>query len=1228
MWSKNTGVGVSLIRESISSSSWYLSGCTIDEITNLASATNDIYYILGIQTENEYNLTSTLELKIEHKFSIDLTNKIKFNECNLMNNDNITCELNNNIFGLKSSTNYYQTIGKKTKLFIEIFIDVISDEISINHYVNLYNNSILLEKCSEKTNMIMNFPKDESFSKIEIRNILFGSMQSSRKDFRFTFQTKRTVRENSYFIVDLGFFSFNNDNLKNINCFVNEGISDGPSNDFASLYFDSKKIVITPKQTLQSNLNYNLICKGVKTTNQTLLINYMTYLNISLFRDSDLLAFGSVRSLEKFPSSENVWKDLTINKFINNKGFDSDYRVYFKIPSEILIDVETNKYKIEVEFSKSILPKLSIFGSLECYLNDIWTFCELIRDKRIALSIENRLLSQNNSFEISNVHQPYLPDAIFDIYIALLQNDVILLQTYVKDISPNDVSNYPILIDSFYLSEDKSKSKADFLNIIFVLGQNSIDFSKENLILKLPYFFKKQIRLFEKIQCSLMNSNDLTFRFSKSCKVLHGEKILVEPANANFELSPSNETYILSILGIYTSETVIIRNSDVTLMIVNVESGLIASSSSSGYRKALNYPTFIKNNDVKNLYIYDNNFENVIDDYIIVNVGLYTTTINIGIEDKSRFFGNFDIELEGRDTNLFSFRPSILKINNNDKTLKLSVAGLESISPGFYLIKLLLKGDNSGLYSEIPILMLRVVKQKCKLRTNFDKFFVPYSGKSFPMILTFNECYPVNNLTIGVRTTNYFSVDKKPYSFNRIDPNANSNYTYFYFYYDNAQNYSNNVEGQAQIYILGTDAFIYEEINNITLILQNSEEIKIAPTLRIDLIKNEPGRAVFSIFCDQNATIYYFLGLAKNILDLNWRKIFNKTEAIYLNQTVSKKWDSQYIIMGYFLIQENIEKTLSFNNFIRAGYEYSAFFHSVNQLEVETINNFTWIQSENEGKLVLILLTFESKLSEYEQNLFTCFFDQLLNKAYTERVINKNGNTCKNIFRSLSQNLGNTSTNTTNDSLTTTYLYYYRWFILKDYFSENDPLSTIFQKNLQSEQSLLTKVSTLDIKNVATSLKNVSTQYLQNNNYLDNKISNFSLRINVINSLTFKINVTSMDKDGFFLYGIGQNNQSNPNIGQLNEGLDGEDKSLIIRRRISFDENNNCEEMYFNISTSQEDSFVIFYALTNFDPTIDSWSTSIYNETINLKEVVQLLDIILSSRKLILLILIMIIFFS
>lgn len=1167
-----------------------------------------------------------MELKIEHKFSIDLSNKVKFNECNMVNNENITCEVSNNVFGLKSSSNYYQTIGKKTKIYIEIFIDVYSDEISLNHYVNLYNNSVLLEKCSEKANLIMNFLKDTSFSEIKIKNLVFGYMQSSRNDFRFTFQSKRTVRKNSYFIVDLGLFAFNNNNLKNINCFVNQGVSDGPSNEFTSIYFDSQRIVFAPKKTLKSDLDYNLICKGVKTTNQTLLINYMTYLNISLFRNSALLAFGSVRSLERFPNAENVWKDVTLKKFINNKGFDADYKFYFKIPLEIFIDVEQNKYKIEVMFSESILPKINIFGYLECYINDILTFCELINERKVALSIENQMVSgTNNSLEISNVHQPFNPDTNFDIYFSLIQNNAIVLQTYVKDILPNDVSNYPILIESFSISEDKSKSKADFFNIIFLLGNNSIDFSKENFILQLPYFFMKQINLFDKIQCSLMNSNDLTLRFSKSCKVLHGNKLLVEPMNANLKLAFSNETYILSIISIYTSETVINLNSDVTLMIVNTESGFIISSSSSGYRKANNYPTFIKNKDVKNLFIYDSYFGNIINDYIIVNVGLYTTVINIGIEDKSRFRGNFDIELEGRDKNLFIFRPSKLTINNNDQTLKLSIASLENVSAGFYLIKFLLKGDNSGLYSEMPILKLRVLKQKCKLKYNLDTFFVPYSGKSFPLIITLSECYPASNLTIGVRTTNYFSVDQKPYSLNIINPNTNVNYTSFYFYFDNSQNYSNNVEGIAQIYILGSNAFMYQELSNITLILQDSENLKVASTLRVDLIKNEPGKAVFSLFCDQNATIYYFLGLTKNIVAVDWKKIFNYTEAIYLNQTALKKWDSQYLIMGHFLIQKNIEKTLPLLNCIRAGYEYTAFFYSVNQLEVVTFNNFTWIQAENEGKLVFISLSFDSKLSDYEENLITCFFDQLLNKEYTDRVLNKNGNTCRNASRLLFQNITNSTTNTSNTTISGNY--YYRWFILKDYFTNIDPLSSTLQKSLLSEQILLSKISNLDIKNVKSSLKNASIEYFYNNNYLENNVSNFSVMINVIDSVTFRINGTKIDKTGFFLYGIGQINQSMPNLGQLNAGLDGEDKSLIIRRKIRFDENNYYEEKFFNISTREEDNYTIFYALTNFDPIIDIQSVIVCNQTINLKRSAELFDTILSSRKFVLLILIIKILF-
>lgn len=1216
-WSNWLGYGVYAAKDSASTQDWIKQDCVTSVNTGIPKDTMDVSYTLSLTNQVSYILetfnTAGDSVVVEEEFSNALTagttSSVNFAACEFPNNANIQCS-NSNAQSTYYTLRNINTVSKVslTSISISVIIDTQGQTIN-SHWARIKYNGATIEYCSYNSATSFNVDGTKGLGVITFgssSDFKYTNMKSARGSFYFTFSFARIIRASNVFTFNLGFFSNPTQGGNNFRCMIlnSNGLV---SNNFLSLTItDMTKSYVTVKTTMISGGNFRYLCLGGQTTDYTSSTTEpirATYGRSGVGAASSIATTINPITPGLIPPDAVSINSVTLTKLFKTKGFDAEYIISF-LPSSTNI---TLAGRIIVEFPICVPPKLNYAGTLDCYLNENPVFCEFIEERRISIWPNIVLYKTSNApyvIRIPQVTQPHYLDVIQNplIYLALDDDqntfNTIAEQAFVSDTFDTS-PNMPAIIylHDFAFSQNKIRSTTS-ISVVVNMPANSILLGSY-IYVQLPASFENSLFYNPTGSCSLRRINDNSNNdFVRSCNLVRGRKFVIfvntDTIN-NVELN-----YTLTISNILTpqqaSSTTNFFREDVRVF-VSPDNQTVTATSAPGNRNTTVYLNWIIDSS-KVLVQWLNSNGGSLGSFLDVNIGNYKVKPAISATNGN-FNNTYTWQFSGSNSSNFVTQQKngnvagTLNIRSGYSSSSFFIGAKENLPPGKYYLSTIASGDTYNAYSPLPYLDIRAVSQPCVIVPSVLTLTIPAGGYSIPIVLDFNDCPPLTdvtvlaNLTTGADKYLTFSNSQTSHSQNLKFDSISSNYR-LYYYLNSGNPFGNLTSGAATIgfSLTGTNAphFSISSSIIVTIIAPITE----IPVMQAITIANSPGSLSLSFACTQTGNIYYAFGLKTSILASTYSLIKVQSQDKLLAMTNPDENDENYKVYGYIpYIQSNVYTTLTFSNIIKAGDNYTAIAFCVNQNSLPSNNSatITWIQPDNGGKTVAINLVFKNQDITPAQKLeIACGFARFF-AIPPKRVKTDEGYSCTTL-RLLQSTVVNPASNTSNITNVTTY-YSYNWFVIKDYFTNQDNLYQDVQTKLR-DPGFVNNVFTLTSLGINgfPQVNATSTAVIDSYSVLGSTVPNLVASTEIANWFSIGISITLTNIDGYIYCGVGSVNSTAPTLTQLRLGLDGSN-SALLNRKYNFQSNNTVAK--FNFTNLQNNTnYTLYWGANNLDTSINA----------------------------------------
>ena len=1220
VWSQNNGLGVSMILDLTTTSTWIVSSCSVAAVTSIPINTQDIYYSIAIKNIVKYDLLAGDSIIItETLTSSTAAASINYISC-LYSTTDLQCTYTaTGVFTLTNSgTTGYSVIPGSITIYA--LIDSPSTFTATTHTAKISYNSVFIETCSE-TGFTMG--GSQITNDIILSNFLYVSMQNARGAFQFTFTMNRNFRASNYFYFNWGFFASGFSN-KAYECGVLEstGLKSHIWGDLDMSDPTSFKLKLM--NDVYGGGSYILRCVGVQTST----LSSQTPISASYVRGtatSPVLITSSLLTIEKLgytsiPSESILTGSSLIKNFIN-RGFDADYIFSFTPrSSDITIDG-----RIYIEFSLSIAPKLNPWGKINCYLNYIETYCEIIAERRVSVTPNTNLstlISTPYVLILSGVRQPTDVDNNMQVYLALDNNtnpyDGISEHIYISEPADSTIVVKPLFLEEIVLSNTFLRNTVN-IDIQVLIGSGGITSSSTQIFIQFPQSFEESLKLSSVLSCSMKRVGDTTSQeLSISCFLIYGRKILMKASDTGNSVDSS---YHILITNVITPQYPTPLKEDLQVFISNDNISIIASTFSC-LRNTSQFLMFTTaDNSTIQLDFFNTSLFSV--QTVDVYQGSYRNMIGLGPT-----IGNFPSTFKWSFVNItnatFYVNPSQVAINVGSTASFFSLATDQNTIIGLYLITAIKTGVNANKYSTIPALNVRVRDEPCQLFTNQDIYIVPYGGRSVPIVIDFSSCIPIQqviviaNVTVGYDLY-YINIEGEKTMTKTLNFSQNSHKITFY-----AESYSHSALIGSPMAIInftmyGPQGYAYLPPSPIQIQVIDSTKFQTAPTPLSISINTVVGMASIQAGCSQIGMLYYSIGLDNSTESYTYNDIQNLTENLQIQQTDLINKDQEFKIFGYMVINtEGVQVSIDVTNKLKAGGNYSIYAYCLNLANVPSTEPgySTWTQPDNNGQRFRIGFIYNSKLSKTQKLDIACAFSAYF-KLDPQRILTDENTYCQinnqNLLRLL-QNASNSASNSSNStnsssnatslssntsSSTSTIKYYpYYWFFTKNYTAATDDTYSLVATSMVSP-SFYSDIMGLTTEGLsAFPLLNASSLDLMNvTNSSSNTSSIPSLISSMINagSATISLNLTISNLDGYVYIGITPN-ASTPDADQLKQGVNG-NGSAFAEWAYAYSPMGVAQPFDFTNLTNKT-YYYLYYVASNNDPTDEGIMSNVVSRTV------------------------------
>ena len=1205
VWSGYKGAGVFVGKDVAPTTNWILKTCVISTNTGIPKDTRDVSYTLTLSNNVNYILepngvTGDSLLVRENFGTAILSSSVSTALCEFPNNALVSCSLVSTDYTLKNLDTKKTTISS---IIINVIIDTVGTTTN-THWAKVFYKDVEIEYCSETTPLPFTVDASQGLSIISFgstSDFKYTNMKGARGAFYFTFSFSRNIRKDNVFIFNLGFFTNPTALTKNFRCLIinSNGIV---SNNFRSISTsDLSASVVLVKTTMISGGSFRYKCVGGQTTDYSSSVTVpisATYGRSGLSSTSPIASTDTKITPGLIPPDAVTINQVSLTKLYKTKGFDSDYIISF-IPSSTNI---TYSGRIIVEFTKAIPPKLNYAGVLSCYLNDVPAYCEFTEERRVSVW-PNTILYKTNpttyTLRISGVTQPNSIDVDSNplLYLALDTNDnvfdSIAEQIFITDVFDTSL-NLPVIIyvHDFAYSQNKIRSTTSITSIVN-LPANAV--SNNNFIyVQLPASLDSSLFYSPSLTCSIKRVNDPTLSdFAKACNLLRGRKVIIH-LNTDL-LNNVNLNYTVTLSNILTpqqpSSISTWFREDIKIFMAP-DNQTVTYTSAPGNRNTTTYLNWIVDSNVILLnWLNTQNagfasFQNFLD----INTGHYATNPAIAVA-SANFNNTFTWQFSGSNTSSFTSQQNplisnALQIRTGFSTSRFFIGAKENVSPGKYYLSTIKNGDTYNAYSPLPFLDIRVIQNTCLITPSFSSISIPAGGYSNPIVLNFQNCIPMTDITVMANLTTgsnlylTFANGQTTHSQGMKFESILGNYQiYFYLYSANPNN--NLTSGAATIAftLSGTDAPFYSIAGGVSVnIIAPTTD---APVSQTPTIISSPGNAIVAFSCTQTGNIYYAIGIKSSVNSVKVDKIKNVTENSLIRQTVPDKDDTDYKILGYISYsQANVYQQVSISNLLKAGENYTVIAYCMNQLFVvgNSSATNTWIQPDNQGKTVALNFIFKNGALSSAQKLdLACGLARFF-AISPSRVKTDEGISCPSL-RVLQASNATVSNATTYTA--------YNWFIVKDYFSSSDSLYQDVQAKMRdstfSSQVLkLTSNGVTGFPVVNATSNQIIDAYTIQGAILPTVVA--SVETSNWNSIGLSLSLSNIQ--GYIFAGIANQSALLPTSQQIRLGVDGSGNPLVNRLYSQLGNNSN---FLFNFTNLQNTTnYTLFWFGSNLDTSINA----------------------------------------
>jgi len=1231
IWSLNSGLGVSMIRDPTVTTSWTEPLCSVLAVNSVPISTKDIFYTLSIMNVAKYDLPALdNNLVITETLTVGVST-LNYVGCNMIG---LTCSYSATAtFTLAnpSTTNVHSITPNSIN--INILLDTPSTFNATTHSATIKYNGFLTETCSQSSPAGFALNGGQMTNDVILSSLNYVNMANARGAFFFSFTLTRNLRQGNAFYFNLGYFSNGLTTPGIYQCYVLDS-TQAKSHLFTS--FDASDTT-NAKLVLNSNINgggtYTLKCTGgAQTPNPTV----QTSISASYVRVSDgTVITNTILTKEQLnyvsiPNAVNLSTVSLSKKFIT-RGMDADYLFSFK-PVTANVPITGMIY---IEFSQAISPYINSMANFECFLNEILVFCGSVAERRLGIIPNIPLLtssSDNYLLLISGVTQPNSEDSNWQVYFALDNNtnpyDGILEQAYISEPSLNSTA----VINSIFLKDMILSNHVirQLLSIEFqvLLSAGSISTGNQ-LIVQLPYSFRESIQLTDQLSCSVIKMGDLTStQLSSSCFKTFNRKIIM------FVTDNSNTaalTYRVIISGIYSPQYPTFYNEDVRIFLTS-DNITITASTVTCLRNTTEFLTFLDvstNDTIVELDFFDRNFNTL--ETIDVYQGSYRTYIGLGPTN-----GNFPSSFKWNFTNptnaTFYVNPPVMKIDVGNHANFFSIASDNITAPGEYLLTAQKINNTGSIYSDIPALQVTVRTDPCQINTTQNLYVVPYGGRSAPIVLDFSNCLPIGevdvtaNVTVGYDTY-YISVEGNQTSTKSLMFSATNTQTQIIFY---ATSYSLDALSGSPTAIInfsisGNTSYGFLAPAAIQINVIDNSDFQTPPVPMTPIVNPDVGSTTINVGCDQMGTLFYAIGIDNSTNNISYSIIQNMSEFSNEEQTFPDDNDKDYKIYGYEIINvENNAVQVTVNNKLKAGssYKINTFCLNLDDIPSSSAASATWTQPDNGGKKFKIQFQYNSSLISALKVDMACAFSSYF-QINPDRVLTDEGSICQvntnrrrldtttsnstnttsnsssnsssmSSSNSSSNSTSNTS-NTTNTTPTIPTTYSYSWYFSRNYTNASDDLYEVVSSTYSNTgfYSSLVALTTSGSKAFPT-LLNSTIVDLSNISNSTTPLLYTSQILPGLSSVSISITITNID--GYIYIGLEPNaNSSIPGTSQLKQGMDG-NNSYLTNWAYAYVPSDVSQPFNF-ISLANGTYYSLYYMASNDDLTEDGLMTSVIVRT-------------------------------
>lgn len=1237
-WSSSNGL-LAIYRSDTSKVIEKTNGCTSSElIINKLSRFRKYSMFVSLSIPIVLNETDSFNsFIIRNSMSSNLN--IICHRCDFLFEDkNFSCSCGKNILNLDLNIKYLNSSTKaleiNKKYFIDIYLSSDDADFKIDNFANIYaplgygsdsSFNRLLETCSKVIFV--------SGAQIEINKIILETPEYIKsKMVRSYLKIGFNTQNNPLYLgtllnFNLGFLALPSENyVKSIlRCKMFEGsyskkvlFENNTSHRFSTASYQTLfNLTVLIKEDILDNFEFSLICQGFHAPNYLNKNNLTMYL--SSVGDGLVIQSSNNVSMDLNSSKTELYPEIasfhSMTKNFSFLGFEADYYFNFK-PNSFNLSLDG---RIIISFPIFLLKKLSIYGSPNCFIDAFLVDCEFKED--FLIIYPNKVLyhtfDQFYTLKISGVMQPNV-------------NKDLLIQEKIIYFGIDDDRNFSNGLKESYEVEDffkysdayysyKSLFLSDFNTSNYAINSRSgykfaLEFPKNSIVIgRILYIildkrFEYSMKQSDKINCTLKNES--SFNFAGQTDFISNLLLQINIKTTDQANTLSKQNYILEINDVLNPIYIVNPNLPLNFKFfliiddTNPKSiyELVAGGSNITYSTLVDAQNF----KVLSWHVYQSpylNYSLLEDKYAKVYKGLYST--KIAIRSFQTINTTFYYKLTNNIEN-FEIYPQNSFILQNGKTYnEFYLTAKDDVPPGKYVLKFeKLNDENRNSWvGPIPPLLIIVSAEKCRLNTNLKNYEIPINGRSLPIIIDFNLCFPLMGITITAEITAGYNngfIFKEDKTLTKVSSKllligtgqqkVQKQIIFYCYNFDFYQNLTLGLSGLISFRVEGVNGNSFYPPDPVSVILADSIIFHTPPIPSIPKYSIYKNSVKVLLRCSQPSIIYYLITLNSIQSDLTYYQIKSKTEDQNVGISEKDPNDPSWTIYGY-LIQDNFLKSkVNITNLKSAGsYNFAYFCVNQNFIRSPVYPKLNWVQPDNNGRIIKLTYKFNNTLDEKLIIDFICAIGQATDIQSSQIM------TDTRLYCNKNERVLQNSTNLVSIGK----IFTLKIYIQPNYETSEDDTIQKFQTRYYNneKQNNFTKL-------VFSFCRFSSDQYSY---ILEHELKIYSVPQKKFPDLLFYQNTSvnsnyltfylSLSDDGYIAFGVHNETQVKPNLIELKKGMAGNQKNiselsvLELRKKSEFFQI-NVTKLRSNVNYS------VWYATWNDDPSNYSYKSDVYESFI------------------------------